>query len=83
MAQKISQVAGVGLVTLAGGQRPAFRIQANPRPGRLWHDARKPAHLHVNGAKGSFNGPARRHLHHQRQRPASSPAEGREPDSNT
>ncbi len=31
LAQKISQVAGVGLVTLAGGQRPAVRIQANPK----------------------------------------------------
>jgi len=30
LAQKLSQVAGVGLVTLAGGQRPAVRIQANP-----------------------------------------------------
>ena len=31
LAQKISQVAGVGLVTLAGGQRPAMRIQADTR----------------------------------------------------
>ena len=31
MAQKISQVAGVGLVSVAGGQRPAMRIQANPQ----------------------------------------------------
>ncbi len=30
LAQKLSQVTGVGLVTLAGGQRPAVRIQANP-----------------------------------------------------
>ena len=30
LAQKISQVAGVGLVTISGGQRPAVRIQANP-----------------------------------------------------
>src|SRR5690348_745153 len=31
LAQKISQLPGVGLVTLQGGQRPAVRIQANPR----------------------------------------------------
>ena len=30
VAQKISQVTGVGLVTLSGGQRPAVRVQANP-----------------------------------------------------
>ena len=30
MAQKISQVSGVGLVSIAGGQKPAVRIQANP-----------------------------------------------------
>ena len=30
LAQKLSQVAGVGLVTLSGGQRPAVRVQANP-----------------------------------------------------
>src|SRR6266581_4331890 len=31
LAQKISQLPGVGLVTLSGGQRPAVRVQANPR----------------------------------------------------
>src|SRR5258706_589625 len=31
IAQKISQLPGVGLVAIAGGQRPAVRIQANPR----------------------------------------------------
>ena len=31
MAQKLSQLPGVGLVSLAGGQRPAVRIQVNPR----------------------------------------------------
>src|SRR5476651_857975 len=30
LAQKISQVSGVGLVSISGGQRPAVRIQANP-----------------------------------------------------
>src|SRR4029077_5877229 len=31
LAQKLSQVPGVGLVTLSGGQRPAVRVQANPK----------------------------------------------------
>src|SRR5205814_8305349 len=31
LAQKLSQVPGVGLVTLSGGQRPAVRVQVNPR----------------------------------------------------
>ena len=31
LAQKISQVTGVGLVTLSGGQRPAVRVQVNPK----------------------------------------------------
>src|SRR5215470_5029883 len=31
LAQKISQVSGVGLVSISGGQKPAVRIQANPR----------------------------------------------------
>src|SRR3954470_6577306 len=31
VAQKVSQLPGVGLVTLQGGQRPAVRVQANPR----------------------------------------------------
>lgn len=32
VAQKISRVSGVGLVTLAGGQRPAVRVKLNARP---------------------------------------------------
>src|SRR6202007_424737 len=31
LAQKLSQVAGVGLVTLSGGQRPAVRVQVNSK----------------------------------------------------
>jgi len=31
LAQKISQLPGVGLVSMSGGQRPAIRIQANPK----------------------------------------------------
>jgi multidrug efflux pump len=34
LAQKMSQVAGVGLVTLSGGQRPAVRVQVNPKARR-------------------------------------------------
>ena len=30
LAQKISQLSGVGLVSISGGQRPAVRVQANP-----------------------------------------------------
>lgn len=64
LAQKISQVAGVGLVTLSGGQRPAVRIQANPRAlaaqGLTLADIRSAiASANVNGAKGSFDGPLR------------------------
>ena len=64
MAQKISQVAGVGLVTISGGQRPAVRIQANPRAlaayGLNLDDLRTTiSNLNVNTPKGSFDGPSR------------------------
>jgi len=64
LAQKISQVAGVGLVTLSGGQRPAVRVQVNPRAaasaGLSMEDLRTAiAAANVNQAKGSFDGPAR------------------------
>lgn len=64
LAQKISQVAGVGLVTLSGGQRPAVRVQANPRAlanlGLTLADVRSAiASANVNAAKGSFDGPLR------------------------
>lgn len=64
LAQKISQLPGVGLVTLSGGQRPAVRIQANPRSlaakGLTLADIRTAiAGANVNGAKGSFDGPLR------------------------
>jgi len=40
LAQKIAQVAGVGLVTINGGQKPAVRVQVDPRrwpaPGSAW-----------------------------------------------
>jgi multidrug efflux pump len=64
IAQKISQLQGVGLVTLSGGQRPAVRIQANPKAlaatGINLEDVRTAiAASNVNQAKGSFDGPAR------------------------
>ncbi|KXU91288.1 multidrug transporter [Paraburkholderia monticola] len=64
LAQKISQVAGVGLVSLSGGQRPAIRIQANPRAlaayGLNLDDLRTTiSNLNVNTPKGNFDGPTR------------------------
>ena len=64
MAQKISQLPGVGLVTISGGQRPAVRIQASPKKlaalGLSLDDVRTAiATGNVNQAKGSFDGPAR------------------------
>ena len=64
VAQKISQVTGVGLVTLSGGQRPAVRVQANPSAlaadGLSMEDVRQAiASANVNAAKGSFDGPER------------------------
>src|SRR5438309_1323388 len=64
LAQKISQLPGVGLVTLSGGQRPAVRVQVNPRAlagnGLGLEDVRTAiASANVNQAKGSFDGPSR------------------------
>ncbi len=64
LAQKISQISGVGLVSLSGGQRPAVRIQVNPRMlasyGLSLEDVRTAvADANVNIAKGSFDGPER------------------------
>ena len=64
LAQKISQLPGVGLCQLRGGQRPAVRIQANPRAlaalNLSMEDVRTAiAHANVNQAKGSFDGPTR------------------------
>ncbi|MEN6617078.1 MAG: efflux RND transporter permease subunit, partial [Syntrophorhabdus sp.] len=61
-AQKISQVSGVGLVTISGGQRPAVRIHANPAALAKYkltlEDLRTAvATANVNQAKGSFDGP--------------------------
>jgi len=62
LAQKISQIPGVGLVSLSGGQRPAVRIMANPRAlaakGLSLDDVRVAiGNANINSAKGSFDGP--------------------------
>lgn len=64
LAQKISQLSGVGLVSLSGGQRPAVRMQLNPRAiaalGMNLDDIRTAiGNANVNQAKGSFDGPTR------------------------
>jgi multidrug efflux pump len=64
MAQKISQVAGVGLVTVAGGQRPSMRIQANPQAlaayGLTLADVRTAVvGANVNQPKGTLDGAVR------------------------
>ncbi|MBL8528612.1 MAG: MdtB/MuxB family multidrug efflux RND transporter permease subunit [Burkholderiales bacterium] len=67
LAQKLSQVSGVGLVTLSGGQRPAVRVQANPKAlaaqGLALEDVRTAiAAANVNKAKGSFDGAQRSYI---------------------
>jgi multidrug efflux pump len=64
VAQKISQLPGVGLVSISGGQRPAVRIQVNPKAlaayGLSLEDVRTSiANANTNQAKGSFDGPYR------------------------
>ncbi|HTR18098.1 MAG TPA: MdtB/MuxB family multidrug efflux RND transporter permease subunit [Acetobacteraceae bacterium] len=64
LAQKISQIAGVGLVSISGGHRPAMRVQANIRAlsayGLNIDDLRTTiGNLNVNTPKGSFDGPSR------------------------
>src|SRR6195256_6140030 len=64
LAQKISQLPGVGLVSISGGQRPAVRVQANPKAlaayGMSLDDLRTAiGNANVNQAKGSFDGPSR------------------------
>ncbi len=61
LAQKISQLSGVGLVSIAGGQKPAVRIQANPMAmanyGLSLEDMRTAlGTANVDQAKGSLNG---------------------------
>ncbi len=62
LAPKISQLSGVGLVSISGGQKPAVRIQANPAAlssyGLNLEDLRTAlTQQSVNQAKGNFDGP--------------------------
>ena len=62
LAQKISQLPGVGLVTISGGQKPAVRIQANPVAlasyGMSLEQLRSMiAQVNVDQAKGQIDGP--------------------------
>jgi len=64
LAQKISQLPGVGLVSLEGGQKPGFRIRANPTAlaayGLNIDDLRTTiTNANVNTPKGNFDGPTR------------------------
>src|SRR6201993_4259996 len=61
LAQKISQLSGVGLVSISGGQRPAVRVQANPTAlasyGMSLEDLRTAlGNANVDQAKGTFDG---------------------------
>ncbi|KHT21560.1 MdtB/MuxB family multidrug efflux RND transporter permease subunit [Pectobacterium brasiliense] len=64
IAQKISQVAGVGLVSLAGGQRPAVRVRLNAPALAAYGLTSETIRTaitaaNVNSAKGSLDGPTR------------------------
>ena len=61
LAQKISQLSGVGMVSISGGQKPAIRVQVNPVAlsalGMTMEDVRLAlSAANVNQAKGSFDG---------------------------
>ena len=63
LSPKISQIAGVGLVSISGGQKPAVRIQANPTAlsayGINLEDLRNDlTGTSLNSAKGNFDGPS-------------------------
>jgi multidrug efflux pump len=62
LAPKISQLSGVGLVSISGGQKPAVRVQVNPSAlasyGINMEDVRTSlTQASVNAAKGNFDGP--------------------------
>jgi len=64
VAQKLSQITGVGLVSIAGGQRPAVRIQVDPRALAahqltLTNVRSKVTGANVNQPKGNLDGPLR------------------------
>jgi multidrug efflux pump len=64
VAQKISQIKGVGVVSVTGGQRPAVRVVVNPRAlaayGLNLDDLRTTINVaNQNGPKGTLDGPSR------------------------
>lgn len=64
VAQKLSQLTGVGMVSLAGGQRPAIRVQMNPAALASYKMSAEDVRSAINSAnanqpKGSFDGPFR------------------------
>src|SRR5690606_10840069 len=64
MAQKLAQISGVGMVSIAGGQRPAVRIRVNPEALAAYSlslaDVRSlVTSSNVNQPKGNFDGPTR------------------------
>jgi len=64
VAQKLSQLTGVGMVSLAGGQRPAIRVQMNPTALAAYKLSAEEVRSAINAAnanqpKGSFDGPFR------------------------
>ena len=66
-AQKLSELPGVGLVSVSGGQRPAVRVKANPAAlaaaGLTLEDLRTAiSTANVNQAKGGFDGPERAYV---------------------
>jgi len=67
LAQKISQLPGIGLVSIVGGQKPAVRIQANPAAlsayGLNLENLRTAVQqTSINQAKGNFDGPRQAYL---------------------
>jgi multidrug efflux pump len=67
LAQKISQLPGIGLVSIVGGQKPAVRIQANPTAlsayGLNLEELRTAIQqTSINQAKGNFDGPKQAYL---------------------
>ncbi len=66
-AQRISQLPGVGLVSISGGQRPAVRVNVNPKAlaayGLTLEDVRAAlGAANVNQAKGTFDGPRQAYI---------------------
>ncbi|WP_333663107.1 multidrug efflux RND transporter permease subunit [Acinetobacter sp.] len=64
VAQKLSQLSGVGMVSLAGGQRPAIRVQMNPSALAAFKLSAEDVRAAISAAnanqpKGSFDGPYR------------------------